>query len=79
MTSLQKCNEERMCSACYSAQGLCENDGNEIKIGTRGKASMNGVDWFSGVYVKESDIFCQYGVLRDDIKEIRFFTTFIPE
>jgi hypothetical protein len=45
----------------------------DIKIGERVRATMNGQDWFTGKYVQESDIFAQYGVLRDDIKEIRFF------
>ena len=47
----------------------------EPKIGDRVRASMDGKNWFTGKYVTESELFCQYGVLRDDIKEVRFFTT----
>lgn len=45
----------------------------EPVIGERVRATMNGSDWFDGLYVKNSDIFIQYGVLRDDIGEIRYF------
>lgn len=45
----------------------------EPKIGDHVRATMNGEDWFTGRYVQESEIFAQYGVLRDDIKEVRFF------
>jgi hypothetical protein len=43
------------------------------KIGDRVRASMDGVNWFTGTFVEESDIFATYGVLRDDINEVRFF------
>lgn len=47
----------------------------EPKIGDRVRATMNGTDWFTGEYVKESDTLAQYGVKRDDMpNEIRFFT-----
>ena len=35
---------------------------------------MNGEDWFTGVYVKESETLAQYGIKRDDTDEVRFFT-----
>lgn len=34
---------------------------------------MNGEDWFTGTYVKESDTLAQYGIMRDDIGELRYF------
>ena len=43
------------------------------KKGDRVRASMDGETWFTGKYIEESELFCQYGVLRDDIKEVRFF------
>jgi len=45
----------------------------EPVIGEKVRATMNHVDWFTGIYVDESDVMAQYGVLRDDIKEIRYF------
>ncbi len=50
----------------------------EPVIGERVRATMNGSDWFEGVYVEESDVFVQYGVLLDDIKEIRYFVRAEP-
>jgi len=47
----------------------------EPKIGDRVRATVNGEDWFVGVYVKESDTLAQYGVKRDDTGEVRYFTT----
>ena len=46
----------------------------EPQIGDRVRATMNGDDWFTGVYVEESKIMVQYGVRRDDMpNEVRFF------
>jgi len=45
------------------------------KIGDRVRATMNGEDWFAGVYVEESETLAQYGVKRDDTGEVRYFTT----
>ena len=45
----------------------------EPKIGERVRATMNHEDWYEGEYVKESDVFAQYGIMRDDIKELRYF------
>jgi len=47
----------------------------EPKIGDRVRATMNGEDWFTGVYVQESETLAQYGIKRDDMpNEVRFFT-----
>ena len=47
----------------------------EPKIGDRVRATMNGEDWFTGIYVEESETFAQYGIKRDDMpNEVRFFT-----
>ena len=47
----------------------------EPKIGDRVRATMNGEDWLTGVYVQESDTLAQYGVKRDDNGEVRYFIT----
>ena len=47
----------------------------EPKIGDRVRATMNGEDWFVGVYVEGSETLAQYGIKRDDVPhEVRFFT-----
>jgi len=47
----------------------------EPQIGDMVRATMNGIDWFLGVYVQESETLAQYGVRRDDMpNEVRFFT-----
>jgi hypothetical protein len=46
---------------------------NDPEIGDRVRATMNGQDWYAGVYVEESQTIAQYGVKRDDIGELRFF------
>lgn len=47
----------------------------EPKIGDKVRATMNWKDWFTGVYVQESDTLVQYGVKCDDIPNgVRFFT-----
>jgi hypothetical protein len=56
-----------------------EDEMEEPKIGDRVKATMNGVDWFRGVYVEESETFVQYGVMLDDIKELRFFVSAVKD
>ena len=43
-------------------------------IGDQVRATMNGEDWYTGVYVHSSNTIAQYGVMRDDIDEIRYFT-----
>jgi len=50
-----------------------DKDGIEPKLGDKVKATMNHEDWFIGVYEKESDVLAQYGVRRDDTKELRYF------
>ncbi len=47
-------------------------------IGKRVRASMNGKDWFPGVYEKNVDIFAQYGVRLDDSNEVKFFMMIEP-
>lgn len=46
---------------------------NELKIGDRVRATMNGEDWRTGKFVEESETFARYGVLRDGLNEVRFF------
>jgi len=51
----------------------------EIKIGDRVKATMNGDIWFYGKYVKESDVFAQYGVEVEEFGgELRYFIRIEP-
>lgn len=46
----------------------------EPNIGDRVRATMNGEDWYTGVYVHSSSTIAQYGVMRDDIDDVRYFT-----
>lgn len=59
---------------CYAGDGKNGIEMQEPKLGDRVRASMDGENWFAGKYVQESEIFAQYGVLRDDIGEVRFFS-----
>ncbi|MFA5340153.1 MAG: hypothetical protein WC332_00105 [Clostridia bacterium] len=45
----------------------------EPQIGDRVRATMNGEDWLTGTYQKNIELFTQYGVLLDDINEVRYF------
>ena len=45
------------------------------KVGDRVSATMNGEDWFSGVFEVESDVLAKYVVRRDDTGELRYFTS----
>jgi hypothetical protein len=45
----------------------------ETEIGDRVRATMNGYDWFTGVYVENIDLFAQYGVVRDGTDKVVFF------
>lgn len=49
-----------------------------IEKGSLVKGSMNGVDWYSGVYIKDSGLYANYGVLCDDKKEVRYFIFIKP-
>lgn len=51
---------------------------NDVKIGDRVRATMDGKTWYVGTLVELSDIFVEYGVFRDDINELRFFITAEP-
>ncbi len=48
------------------------------KIGDRVEATMNGEDWFRGEYKENIDLFCEYGVLTDFHKELRYFVSIRP-
>lgn len=49
------------------------------KIGDRVDATMNGEDYFRGELVDDdSKLFCEYGVLTDFHKEIRYFVSIRP-
>ncbi len=52
-----------------------EKNNLEPQIGDRVRATMNNTDWYEGEYTETSDVFAQYGVLRDDINQVRFFIT----
>ena len=41
-------------------------------VGDRVDATMNGKDWFSGIFCGEIDLFVPYGVRLDD-GELRYF------
>lgn len=67
---MRECSRERPCLPCYLDKGDCVD---KPIIGDRVMATMNGTDWFTGTLVSTSDILAEYGVQRDDTREVRFF------
>lgn len=48
------------------------------KIGDRVEATMDGETWFRGEYKENCDLFCEFGVLTDFHKELRYFVSIRP-
>lgn len=51
---------------------------NISKIGDRVDATMDGETWFRGEYKENVDLFCEFGVLTDFHKDIRYFVSIRP-
>lgn len=48
------------------------------KIGDRVEATMDGETWFRGEYKENVDLFCEFGILTDFHKELRYFVSIRP-
>lgn len=48
---------------------------NDIKKGDTVEGSMNGEDWYKGIYIKESEICVPHGIFTEAHNEIRYFTS----
>ena len=58
---------------CLLARNQQDSLSEEPHIGDRVRASMNSLDWYTGVYEEESEVFVQYGVRLDNSNQLRFF------